>query len=314
VSDNETAPGPLSLRVRREWPRAAWRPAALHAALVCLFVLGLFTYWFGIADRYAVFLYNHMGATPFDSRTNSRYWMAGLVAAGVVLVLYTTANWFAARIYGLRYAVYSPPAWWQAWLLCAIPLGAGIPAITMTVNSPTLPPAGAAACAAVAWMSLGLALAPGRLAAQQPAELGWLALGGMGLMPALLLLRAPELPARGLIDSATAWRVALGGFAAGAIWLVAVSVLRVRRHPPMGWTALFLSGLAMSYLLLPLVHYGLLTPPHFRYISAASNFFAFNPVVQLLDLCAAAILAAAAVQFQRRLRGRTRAHCQGRTT
>ena len=141
-----------------------------------------------------VFLYNHMGATPFDSRTSSRYWMTGLVAAGAVMVLYTTANWFAARIRGLRYASYDPPPWWQVWLLCVVPLGVGIPAITMSVNWPTLPPAGAAACTVAALIGLGLALAPGRLAAQRPAELGWLALGGMGLMPALLLLRTPELP------------------------------------------------------------------------------------------------------------------------
>jgi len=316
--DNEAAQGPSSIRFGRAWEaaRAAWRPAILHAAPVCLFVLGLFTYWFAVADRYAVFLYNHMGATPFDSRTSSRYWMAGLVAAGAVMVLYTMANWFAARIYGLRYAVYSPPAWWQVWLLCAIPLGAGIPAITMTANSPTLPPATAAACAAAALIGLALALAPGRLAAEQPAELGWLALGGLGLVPVLFLLRAPELPGRGLLSSATAWRLAGGGVAAGVIWLGVISVLRAQRaqrRPPMEAAPLFLSGLGLTYVLLPLVHYWLFTPPDFRYITAASNFFAFHPAVQFVDLCGAAILAAAAVQFQERLRRRFSSQSPRRT-
>ena len=61
--------------------RQEWRRAALHALPIAVFVLGLYGYWFGIADRYAVFLYEHLGATPFDAVTRSRYWMAGLVAA-----------------------------------------------------------------------------------------------------------------------------------------------------------------------------------------------------------------------------------------
>ncbi len=130
--DNEAASRTIPIRLGRAWPRAAWRPALLHAAPICLFVLGIFYYWYAVADRYAIFLYNHMGATPFDSFTRGRYWMTGLVAAGAVLVLYTAVNWFVARIHGVWYRGYSPPAWWQVWLLCAVPLGAGIPAITMS--------------------------------------------------------------------------------------------------------------------------------------------------------------------------------------
>ena len=157
---NQSAPGAIAVRLARAWQPAPWRPASLHAAPICLFVLCLFFYWFAIADRSAIFLYNHMGATPFDSRTSSRYWMTGLVAAGAVMVLYTTANWFAARIRGLRYAIYDPPPWWQVWLLCVIPLGVGIPWITMTVNWPTLPPAGAAACTVAALIGLGRTASP----------------------------------------------------------------------------------------------------------------------------------------------------------
>jgi len=42
------------------------KPALLHAVPISLFVLGLFYYWFDVADRYAIFLYGHLGATPFD--------------------------------------------------------------------------------------------------------------------------------------------------------------------------------------------------------------------------------------------------------
>ena len=76
----------------------AWVPALLHAVPISLFVLGLFYYWFAVADRYAVFLYEHLGATPFDAATSSRYWMAGLVAAGAVMVIYVAVNWSIGRL------------------------------------------------------------------------------------------------------------------------------------------------------------------------------------------------------------------------
>ena len=58
-----------------------------HALPISLFILGLFCYWFAMADRYVTFLYGHLGAIPFDDVTNSRYWMAGLVASGAVMVV-----------------------------------------------------------------------------------------------------------------------------------------------------------------------------------------------------------------------------------
>lgn len=51
---------------------ADWWRAALHATPVAVLVLGLFYHWFAVADRYAVFLYDHLGATPFDAITSSR--------------------------------------------------------------------------------------------------------------------------------------------------------------------------------------------------------------------------------------------------
>ena len=52
-----------------------------HALPISMFILGLFCYWFAIAERYVTFLYGHLGATPFDDVTNSRYWMAVMVVA-----------------------------------------------------------------------------------------------------------------------------------------------------------------------------------------------------------------------------------------
>ena len=98
--------------------RTVWRSAVLHALPVTALVLPLFYYWFAIADRYFVFLYYHdMGprypdTSPFSGVTSSRYWMAGLVAGGMVTVLYTTGCWLLGRLS----ASYRAPAWWRVWL------------------------------------------------------------------------------------------------------------------------------------------------------------------------------------------------------
>ncbi len=250
----------------------------IYAGLISLLILGLFGYWFGVADRYAVFLYEHLGAAPFDAVTSSRYWMAGLVAAGVVFCLATLAQFALGR---LR-PTYRPPAPAGVWLCCLPPLALGIPLITMLVNAPTLllGLALAAAGATLAGLAPALWLADG--AARRPAELAWLLADGLGLAAPLLLLLALELPARGV--SLPAWvgyLAAGGGLLAGCAWLAVMTAARRRWRrgmPPAG--ALLAAGAAWAYLLLPLAHHLFATPPGYRYISAAGNFFAFNPWLQ----------------------------------
>jgi hypothetical protein len=270
----------------------------LEAGLISAFILVLFYYWFGVANRHIIFLYEHTTvniprAQPFDAATSSRYWMAGLVAAGAVLVLDVGLNFLLGRWAAWRKRTYTPAPWRRVWALIAVPLLLGIPAITMTVNTPTLPPGLALAATATALTGLGLALAPGRWAAQRPGDLAWLAADGLGLMPALLFLRALELPARGLSVSPTVtWVAAIGSVALGAAWLAGMSLLRRWRHrPPPTALALLAAGLALSYVLMPLLHHLLGPPPGYRYITAASNFFAFNGWLQALVLAVAAALA-----------------------
>ncbi|HRJ62455.1 MAG TPA: hypothetical protein PKZ99_14885, partial [Azospirillaceae bacterium] len=83
--------------------RQRWRRPLLEAALISLFILVVYYYWFAVANRYAIFLYGHTAdgippAQPFDATTSSRYWMAGLVVAGA----------FAAG--ALRQGMLNPPA------------------------------------------------------------------------------------------------------------------------------------------------------------------------------------------------------------
>ncbi|MBU0493164.1 MAG: hypothetical protein KKA73_04590 [Chloroflexi bacterium] len=264
----------------------------LYAPSISFIILALFYYWFAIADRYAVFLYEHLGATPFDEATSSRYWMAGLVACGFVLVGYTSVNWLLGRLA----TEYRPPAWWLVWACCVPSLLIGIPAITMNLSWPTLPLPNTLTSVAATLAGLALALMSGAWAARRPWDLAWLALDGLGLLPALTMLRAVELADRGLSSPLThpplVYLVAAVPTLAGAAWLIVMTGLRVWRRTPMpGTGALFAAGLALSYVLMPLAHYILATPPEYKYITTASNFFAFDVAIQLLAFSVAAALA-----------------------
>jgi hypothetical protein len=266
----------------------------LPALLVTLFVTGLFYYWFAVANRYVVFLYGHTAtnippAQPFDALTRSRYWMAGLVAAGLVLPLYAGLMRIGARV--RRAAL---PSWPRVWALCALPLALGLPAITLTANTPTLPLSLALGAAGTTLAGLVLALWLGTRAAEQAVACLWLLADGAGLVPPLLALRALELPGRGLsLSPAVAWGFGLGSVAAGAAWLGLVTALRAWRRPvelPPSAGAIFAAGSAISYLCLPALHYLLGRPPY-RYVTAGSNFFAFTPALQVVTWALAAGLA-----------------------
>ena len=70
--------------------------------------------------------------------------------------------------------------------------------------------------------------------AERPSELLWLIADAIGLVPPLLLLRAIELPARGLsVTPVVAWSAAIGGTLGGALWLLMVSLAqRARGREP----------------------------------------------------------------------------------
>ncbi len=268
---------------RTRFERQAWISAAAHALWINLLVLGLFYYWFAVANRYSIFLYDHLGSTPFDETTRSRYWMAGLVAAGFVLAIYTSTQWALGRAAAWRGRARHPSDWRRVWLLCALPLAAGILWITMRLNSPTLPSGLAAACVAAAWIGVALALAPGEMAAQQPRQFIATSLYAMGVVPSLLLVRAVELT--DLIGVPQAYGIAVAMPVAGALWMMLLRRVHVPTPSPV---ALGVVALCIAYLVLPLVHYLFFAPPAYRYITTAGNIFARTLGVQLITFLVAA--------------------------
>jgi hypothetical protein len=261
----------------------SYRKTAPWAGLAISVMLGLFYYWFAIANRYVVFLYEHLGAGPFQEPNYSRHWMAGLVASGALLCVYALVGWCCVSLAAAFHKTYLLPSWQHVWLLSAPPVAIGIWAITTRCNFPTLPWPLSARCIIATWIGMALALWLADLIVQQTSEALWVILHGAGIVPILLLLRAVELPFHGLASPASAYLLGIAGLIVGVLWIAEAAHLRLAwQKPPLNPLSIFCAGLGLSYVVLPFVHYLFLTPPNIRYISTAGNFFANSPVVQLL--------------------------------
>ncbi len=260
-----------------------YRKTIPWAGLVISVMLGLFSYWFAIANRYVVFLYEHLGAGPFQEPNYSRHWMAGLVASGALLCVYALVGWCCVGFATLFRKTYHLSSWRHVWLLSALPVAVGIWTVTTRGKIPTLPGSLSARCIVAAWTGMALALWLADLMVQRTSEALWVILHGAGMVPILLLLRAVELPSYGLVSPASAYLLGIAGLVAGVLWMAGMARLRLLwRKPPLNPFSVFCAGLGLSYVVLPFVHYLFLTPPGIRYISTADNFFAVSPVVQLL--------------------------------
>lgn len=262
----------------------SWAWALIFGLLAAGLILALFTYWFTFADRYVVFLYFHdMGprvpdTAPFSRVTASRYWMAGLVAAGLVMLLYVSVNWLLGRLSKHSHA----PLWWRVWLVAGLPLILGIPAITMYANEPVLPWTLAVVVMLITLAGLSLAFLPGELAARKPAQLFWLAADGWGLALILLtLLHMKDL--RLWLSMGGSWPLTMGLLLMlfGLAWLLLLSIIRAWLYIPVDGSIRFiLAGCCVTYLLLPFVHHTLGTDGYF-YLTNSDNFFARSWGVQL---------------------------------
>jgi hypothetical protein len=276
-------------------------------------VLGPFYYWFAIADRYIVFLYNHdMGprvpdTSPFSVVTSSRYWMTGLVASGGILVLHTTITWVLGRIV----PGYRTPSRWRVSALCAVPLAIGIPLITLTANQPTLRAVDTVRTTVATLAGLGLALWPGKWAAERPTELLLLSFDGLAIMLWLSSTLAFEHLSYWLATGGVQWIrmslvVASVGLAllafmtvAWVVWSLARPVVRPHHCIP-GWPAIVGVGVIVHGLLMPLCHHLFFTDGYY-YISDSANFFARNGLRQALAYLTAVGLAFAVTRLRLRL-------------
>ena len=286
----------------RPSPGQPWLKALGFAVPITALVLFLMVKWFALNDRYVTFLYHHdMGprvpdTRPFSPVTRSRYWMTGLVAAGAVGVLVAGANFILGRL-SRRYR---SPDWWRIWMLCAGPLGIGIPAIAMTSNSPTLPFWLASLTAATTLAGLALALLPGQLIASQPLAAALLWLDGLCLSLWLLALPGLEYAATWIACGRRVWLwmlvlLPLAGLV-GLATLTPVRGLLRTRHASASQLALAALGVAYSFF--PVLHHVVFTGGLY-YISDMDNFFSRDLGIQLFAFAATAAVIWATVRIRR---------------
>lgn len=300
-----STPGEVTGNDRKAGTFAAWRTELFFTIPIVGLVFCLFYTWYAVLDRYFIFLYFHdMGprfdTSPFGAITASRYWMAGLVAAGAVMIPYVALNCVLGRLF----RSFSAPVWWRLWLLCAVPLLIAIPLLVMTVNDPVLPLANAVQVIAATLIGLALALAPGKVAAEKPFTLTWLAVDGTALAFLLLFLtyieRISTRPAPGSIASFIA--LAVIGLGMLVVMTAFYGWRRIQAPDGVTW---FVSGLIIAYLFLPLCHYlfagGGEGSSHFAYITDSANFFADNALIQIAAWGIVLVLALGMTWLRQRL-------------
>lgn len=269
------------------------RPSRLaiffHVVLIVGPILGLFVYWFGVADRYRIFLYFHdmgpiyLDTSPFSRVTRSRYWMAGLVADGVVLLIHTGVSRFALSLLGRRLRILDLiPGSGPIWVGALLPLLVGILLITMTLNQPTLPLRDATIVTVVTLAGLWVALLTSDYLIQNPPQILWLTLDGLGMAAILLGLGRMELAQRWLAGGSVLWLLlspAMVG--SGILWLLLMKRINSQPYIPRRTPGqLILAGVCVTYLLLPLAHHILGSDGYF-YITDSDNFFASQLWIQL---------------------------------
>ena len=280
---------------------------------IAAFVLALFYYWFAIADRLHRLPLHDMGlpaldTTPFGSVTASRYWMAGLVAGGMVAVLYLGACWLIGR----SKVDYRPPKYWQVCAVAGIPVLLGVPAITLTANTPTLPELNTAQTTLATLAGIGLAVAPSTLAARHPWRLACLAVDGWAIAGIILVValsdRAVEMLERGSAGAMVTLAIGLLG-SIGLLLVMTVLLAWKRLYIPKA-TELFVAGLCTVYLALPLIHHLAFTDGYY-YITDSDNFFSRDPALQVAAWMVAALMALGVTAIRKALTYRLTDRCIG---
>jgi hypothetical protein len=227
--------------------------------------------WFSLRKSY---LYDHLGATPFDAVTSSRYWMAGLVAGGYLCVVLTPIV-----LVGLGRGRRWLPAPGRVMAAAVAPLVAGVLVVTAWLGTPRLPWGLAALVSLTTVIGAYLALWAAHTVQQRRWSSLWLALDGAGLVPVLTLTQVIELPGRGLsVSPSLAWGIMAASLVFGVVWRAVMAWVyrRVGMVPPRAW-AVVRAGLALGYVGLPALHHWIETPPGYKYITTADNFMARSP-------------------------------------
>ena len=246
------------------------------SALVTVISLEVYYYLFGCADRKIVFLYGHLGLTPFDRMTTGRYWMAGFLLSGFLTILYLTVRLI------LRLIKQSGNISWKPIVLFSvIPLIIGIVIIVTTVGEPklTFTIAISSALALIIGITIGFNVVDDLIKAYRSTFI--YLLFGLGLVPFLVLFRVLELPEKGILTMQTSVSVIVLTFIVGFFWLLIAYRIFKRHRPPV--INVIKGTLIIGYLGLPVMHFLIATPKGIPYITTSGNTFADNMMIRLTN-------------------------------
>jgi hypothetical protein len=196
--------------------------------------------------------------------------MVGLVLSGFISVLYYTIRLAAGS--GIEIS------WQGVMKKISLPLFIGIMLIMMTMGSPKMPflIALSSATATTIGLSIGLSVADD-LMTHLLKTIAATAIGS-GFVPFLILFRALELPAKGILSQNMAIWIVVISIIAGYVWLwIALYFFRIYEPTRLQ----ILKGIVfLAYLVLPVIHYLFATPKGIPYITSSDNFFADNMLLR----------------------------------
>ena len=243
---------------------------------VTVISLGIYFYLFGCADRKIVFLYEHLGLTPFDKMTIGRYWMTGLVLSGFLTILYLITRLI------LRFTIKLEKISWRTIIkLSVIPLIVGVVLITMTLGEPKLTflIAISSSSALIIGVSIGFSVVDDLIKDFSPTFI--YLIFGLGLVPFLVLFRVLELPEKGILAMNISVLVIVSSIVGGFFWLLISYRIFKFNRPRL--TDVIKGTIAIGYIGLPLLHYLIATPKGIPYITSADNFFADNMILRITN-------------------------------
>jgi hypothetical protein len=248
----------------------------LLSFVITVISLSVYFYLFGYADRKIVFLYEHLGLTPFDSMTTGRYWMTGFVLSGFLTFLYLIAQFI--KLFLVKSANFS---WKTIIKFTWIPLSVGVIILTMTFGEPKMPFKIALSCAfaLIIGLMIGFSFVDDLMTDVKSTFI--YLIFSLGLIPLLLLFRVLELPEKGIIDLKIAVIVVLISVVGGFCWLLIFYRIFKKNTPQV--KNVIKGTLLIGYSGLPVIHYLFATPTGIPYITSSDNFFADSVILRLVN-------------------------------
>ena len=237
--------------------------------LVTILAIGAYLYASVFADRKNIFLYEHLGAGPFDPMTTGRYWMFGFVVAGFICALLffilslLNINKKRAGLNVTKIITYTSIPLLVSVLL--IVLSFGEPALTFSLSLST-------AVTLIFGLVVGISFV-------NDLTTKWLItvkqmVIGVGLIPFAVLFRALELPGKGILSMNTAIKIPVATFVFGTIWVIVTKWIFRKQEIK---NILVLREIAVMYCLgLPVIHFFVTVFERHPYITSSDNLFADN--------------------------------------